>query len=178
MTERFSTTHDDEIVQLITGCQRPLFLYVWGLLFSQEMAEDVLQETNLVLWRKRAEYAPGTNFFAWACRVAYLEVCKARQQNRRKVLAFSDLLVNQMAPEIESLAEEPGPMQAFLQECVEQLADRDRDLLERRYADGATTQAVAGQIGLSIRTVNRSLSRIHETLFECISAKLTAEEQR
>lgn len=172
-----SSQHDDEVVQLIASCQRPLFLYVWGLLFSQELAEDALQDTNLVLWRKRNEYVSGTNFFAWACRIAYFEVCKTRDQRRRNMPAFSDLFVDELMPEVESLAEEPSQMQAFLQECVENLDDRQRDLLERRYADGATTQAVASDVGQSIRTVNRSLSRIHQILFECINGKLTGERQ-
>lgn len=177
MVQQDSTEHDDEVVQLIASCQRPLFLYVWGLLFSQELAEDALQDTNLVLWRKRNEYVSGTNFFAWACRIAFYEVCKARDQRRRKMPAFSELFVDQLMPEIQVLAEEPSQMQAFLQECVENLGDRERDLLERRYADGATTQAVAGDVGLSIRTVNRSLSRIHQILFECINGKTTGEKQ-
>lgn len=173
MVHSESSQHDDEVVQLIASCQRPLFLYVWGLLFSQELAEDALQDTNLVLWRKRNEYVSGTNFFAWACRIAFFEVCKARDQRRRKMPAFSEVFVDQLMPEIQALAEEPSQMQSFLQECVESLGDGERDLLERRYADGATTQAVANDVGLSIRTVNRSLSRIHQILFECISAKLT-----
>mgnify|MGYP000113776971 CR=1 FL=1 len=28
--------------------------------------DDVLQETNVVLWEKRATFEPGTNFRAWA----------------------------------------------------------------------------------------------------------------
>lgn len=177
MPDPHSNEHDDEVVQLIASCQRPLFLYVWGLLFSQELAEDVLQDTNLVLWRKRHEYVSGTNFFAWACRIAYFEVCKARDQRRRQMPAFSDMFVDHLMPEITSLAEEPSQMQAFLQECVEGLDDRQRNLLERRYANGATTQTVAGDVGQSVRTVNRSLSRIHQILFECINGKITGDQR-
>jgi RNA polymerase sigma-70 factor, ECF subfamily len=177
MGNQDSTTHDDQVVQLIANCQRPLFLYVWGLLFSQELAEDVLQETNLVLWRKRAEYVTGTNFFAWACRIAMFEVRKARDRHRHRMPVFSELFLDQLAPEIQTLAEEPSQLQVFLQECVEQLSDYQRDLLERRYADGATTIAVAGEVGRSIRTVNRTLSHIHQVLFDCISVKLTGDQQ-
>ena len=73
--------HDDQMVQLIAGCQRGLFLYICGLLFSRELAEDVLQETNLVLWQKRTEYRPDTNFYAWACQIAFYKVCQARDDS-------------------------------------------------------------------------------------------------
>ena len=39
-------------------------------------AEDVLQEANLVLWRKFDQYQEGTNFFAWACQIIRYEVLK------------------------------------------------------------------------------------------------------
>lgn len=55
---------DERIVQLIGGCQRSLFVYLTGLLCSRDLADDVLQETNLVIWRKREQYRMGTNFFA------------------------------------------------------------------------------------------------------------------
>jgi RNA polymerase sigma-70 factor, ECF subfamily len=164
---------DDRIVQLIAGCQRGLFLYICGLLFSRELAEDVLQETNLVLWQKRTEYQAGTNFYAWACQIAYYKVCKAREQQRQKIPTFSDLVLQQMAPELQSLFEAPDKLQDYLQECVETLADQDRNLLGRRYEDGATTKSIADELGRSIRTVNRSLGRIHEALFDCINAKLS-----
>ena len=169
--------HDDRMVQLIASCQRGLFLYICGLLFSRELAEDVLQETNLVLWQKRAEYHHDTNFYAWACQIAFYKVCKARDEHRRKVPAFSELFLQRMAPELQSLAEAPSQLQDYLRECVRTLADRDRNLLDRRYEDDATTKSIAIELGRSVRQVNRSLGRIHETLFDCIHAKLTEETQ-
>jgi RNA polymerase sigma-70 factor, ECF subfamily len=175
MSDQSANEHDDRIVQLIAGCQRGLFLFICGLLFSRELAEDVLQETNLLLWQKRAEYRPGTNFYAWACQIAFYKVCKARDQQRRKVPAFSELFLQRMAPELQTLADAPNRMQDYLQECIAILADQDRALLERRYDDGVTTRSIADELGQSVRTVNRSLGRIHETLFDCINAKRSAE---
>lgn len=164
--------HDDRMVQLIASCQRGLFLYICGLLFSRELTEDVLQQTNLVLWQKRTEYHPDTNFYAWACQIAFYEVCKAREERRRKIPAFSELFLQQMAPELQALFEAPNQLQDYLQECVDILSDRDRNLLDRRYEDDATTKSIATELGQSIRKVNRSLARIHETLFDCINSKL------
>ena len=167
--------HDDRVVQLIANCQHGLFLYICGLLFSRELAEDVLQETNLVLWQKRAEYHPDTNFYAWACRIAFYKVCKARDEQRRKIPAFSELFLQRMAPELQTLFEAPSQLQDYLQECVETLSDQDRSLLMRRYEHNATTKSIAGELGRSVRQVNRSLGRIHETLFDCIHGKRAGE---
>ena len=42
-------------------------------------AEEILQQTNLVLWRKFGRFEQGTDFDRWACRIAYYEVLKARE---------------------------------------------------------------------------------------------------
>ncbi len=55
------------------ACQDRVYTYTRTLLPNAENARDVLQETNIVLWRKRNEFKPGTDFVAWACKVAYYQ---------------------------------------------------------------------------------------------------------
>lgn len=172
-----SQEHDEQIVQLISSCQRRLFLYLLGLLCSRDLAEETLQETNTVLWRKRGQYTVGTNFFAWACKTAYFEACKAREQRRRKVPAFSEVFLDQVGPDVQAVAEAPGTLQAALQECVEELTEHERRLIERRYADGATTKGVAESVGRSADAVYKSLGRIHQRLFDCITTKLKEDDR-
>ena len=50
--------------------QRELYAFILSMLPNLTEADDVLQETNMVLWRKREEFEPGTNFGAWARTVA------------------------------------------------------------------------------------------------------------
>lgn len=175
MSGQLLDKHDDCFVQLLANCQRGLFLYICGLLFSRELAEDVLQETNLVLWKKRAEYKSNTNFYAWACQVAFYEVRKARDAQRRKVPAFSDLFFEQMSLSLRTAIERPNQLHDYLEECVDILVDQDRQLLKRRYEHDATTKSIADEFGQSVRSINRSLARIHETLFDCIRAKASTE---
>ncbi|MDF1745393.1 MAG: sigma factor, partial [Gimesia sp.] len=42
----------EQFVQQLTENQNRLYGYVYSLLGDHSRAEDVLQETNLVLWRK------------------------------------------------------------------------------------------------------------------------------
>jgi RNA polymerase sigma-70 factor, ECF subfamily len=171
-----SQEHDEQVVQLISSCQRRLFLYLLSLLCSRDLAEETLQETNLILWRKRDRYAVGTNFFAWACQIAFYEACKARQQRQHKVPAFSEVFLNQVAPEIQAIAEAPGALQAALLECVDELAELDRQLIEQRYADGATTRSVAQTLGRSTDAIYKSLGRVHQRLFDCVTTKLNQDD--
>ena len=63
-----------EFVRLLTGQQRQLYLYIIALLPNPTDVDDVLQATNMVLWSKADEFEPGSDFGAWARRVAHFEV--------------------------------------------------------------------------------------------------------
>jgi RNA polymerase sigma-70 factor, ECF subfamily len=166
-----SERDDAQIVQLISSNQRSLFGYLLGLLGTRELAEDALQETNLVLWQKRMEYRANTNFFAWACQIAYFKAGNLRTQWHRKVPVFSELFMQEMSPQLEAAVHRPGKLEIFLQECLDLLDDQDLALLDRRYADGATVKSVAADLKESARSVYRSLERIHQRLFNCIGEK-------
>ena len=56
----------EEFVGLLMGSQQRVFSYILTLLPNVADAQDVLQETSIVLWRRLAEYEPGTDFTAWA----------------------------------------------------------------------------------------------------------------
>ena len=157
-TSMIPENSDEAIVQLIGGCQSRLFGYLRGLLCSRELAEDALQETNLILWRKRSQYDPKLSFVAWACQIAFFEACKARQRGHRAVPAFSDVFINGIAPELAAAVENIDPVRERLEECVNELCDRDRELLQRRYAFRADVRSVASSMGCSTHAVYRASS--------------------
>lgn len=67
-----------EFLQLLTSHQSRIYAYILSLVFDRTQADDLLQETNAVLWRKAEEFETGTNFVAWAFQIAYYEVMQQR----------------------------------------------------------------------------------------------------
>jgi DNA-directed RNA polymerase specialized sigma24 family protein len=63
--------------------QRRLRVFVLSLAPDFSAADDVLQETFLVVTRKAAESEPGTNFFAWARRIATFKVLALARDRQR-----------------------------------------------------------------------------------------------
>jgi RNA polymerase sigma-70 factor (ECF subfamily) len=169
--------NEEDFIRLMSSCQKRLFLYLRGLLFSRDLAEETLQDTNVILWRKRAEYEPGTNFVAWACQIAFFEACRARRDQRRNLPVFSDVFLADFAPDLLAAAEASDSLEKQLEDCIKELKLRDREILERRYAAGSNTKTVAESMGCSIDAIYRALRRIHETLFNCITSKRQKEDQ-
>ena len=85
------TWHDD-FAELYAGCHVELLRYVLTLLPDRPTAEDVVQETARVLWRKFDQDHRSRPFWPWARGFAHLEVLKARRRlaasERRRVRAL------------------------------------------------------------------------------------------
>jgi RNA polymerase sigma-70 factor, ECF subfamily len=167
-----AAARNDRIVELLTAVQQQLTRYVRTLVPNRADAEEVLQETNLFLWRHADEYELGTNFAAWACKTAYYQVLTFRKRHARSRLCFSDALVEQLA---SYAARNPcwqnDNIEAF-EACIAELSQRDRNLVDLRYEPGATVEGVAQKVGRSTKAVYNALGRIRTWLLECIERSL------
>ena len=168
----------EQFIDLYTRHQRRVYLYILTLIPNRADAEDILQETNLVLWQKFDEFRSGTNFFSWACRIAHYEVLKLRRSKSRGMRFFTDEFLEDIAVEITADADMLETQYQALADCLEKLSDKDRDLIQRRYLPESSVNSVAGQVGRSVDAVYKALNRIREALFECVDRTLSAEDRR
>ncbi len=160
----------EQFMALYSSHQRRLYLYAITLLPDSVDAEDVLQEANLVLWRKFDQYQLGTNFFAWACRIIRYEVLKYRAKRSRAAVLFDpdvlDRLADVAVAEIEHLDEFH---RRTLLDCMAELSPADRELMRQRYAEAMAVQAMAAAMSRSPNAVSKSLGRIRRLLLDCIN---------
>ncbi|MHB8900834.1 MAG: sigma-70 family RNA polymerase sigma factor [Thermoguttaceae bacterium] len=168
----------EQFARLLGRCQRKVFLYVLGLIHNAADAEEVLQETNVILWRKFDDYQAGTSFESWACRVAYFEALKCRERIARQRRVFGVNLVEMLAEDAIQLVDQFDDRRDALEGCLRKLRDVDRALVLRRYQPGATTRRLAEATGRSVQGTRKSLHRIRMTLLECIERTLATEQRR
>lgn len=166
----------DEFVQLFTRHQRRLYLFILSQLPGTQDADEVLQETNLVIWSKYHQFDINTNFFAWSAQIATYEILKFRQRRQREKLRFSDDFVQAVATEVLERSDELDVRRRALDQCLQKLRDSDRDLIRRRYEPGERGKHLAEDLGRPANSVYQSLGRIRRTLLECINRTLAAAE--
>ena len=153
--------------------QSRLLAYLLALTGNRTEAADLLQMTNLVLWRKADRFEEGTSFSAWAFQVARYEYLSWRQRKGRDRLVFDETLL-QHAPQAD--AEEHGDAErhAALDDCLPKLPDRQRDVITRRYLRGERVDAIGEAMGLPGNAVSQILWRARQNLLECINHQLAA----
>src|ERR1051326_7889125 len=78
------------LMALMTRHQRQIFAYIYTLVPDRHDAEDLLQETSLVICEKFDEFVPGTDFVAWACQIAWWRIRYSRQKFARAKVGFDD----------------------------------------------------------------------------------------
>jgi RNA polymerase sigma-70 factor (ECF subfamily) len=170
---------DHEYVQLLVEHQQLLRAFVISLLPGASGVDDVIQETNTVLWRKRTNFEPATNFRAWALKIARFQVMSHRHRlvrQRREV--FDDELLNQLAQESGEMIDHGiyEERSTALQKCLSKLGEKDRDMLLRRYWKRQPLQDFAVLQGISLSNLKVRLFRLRSALKHCIERELTCNE--
>ncbi|MBP3954677.1 sigma-70 family RNA polymerase sigma factor [Gemmata sp. G18] len=164
-------------LRLFLQNQRRLYAYVLTLLPNRADADDVLQETSLTMWDKFDATEPPTEFLAWARRVAYHKVLDFNKKSNRAQARLSQIFLKRIAETAAGQADalKLDERRDALATCIEKLPGTDRDLLTRRFADGATTQSTSEQVGRSVDAVYKALAKVREALMQCVQKTLTQE---
>jgi len=154
--------------------QPALYAYVGSLTGGSAGVADVVQETNLLIWEKRDGFELGTNFKAWAFRIAYFKVLAHRRDSaRRRKFVFNDELVLQLAEEAQDLfAEAALQRKEALEHCLGELGEEQRALLDKHYVDGVSLTDIAFRKRRKPDAVHKMISRIRLALRKCINTRL------
>jgi len=59
-----------------------------------------------------------------------------------------------------------------LEDCLAEAPEAARRLLRLRYFDGNSCEEVAEQMGIGLNAIYKRISRLHQSLKECIQGKL------
>jgi RNA polymerase sigma-70 factor, ECF subfamily len=176
MNDPHTPDYPATFVQHLTAAQSSLYAFICSLMGELEQAQDVLQETNVKLWRRAKEYDPQRPFLAWAFSFARWEVMAWRKKVQRSRLVLDDDLLDLVAAKMESDSAAGGEL-AALEKCLSQLPPKQREVMDARYQEGETVRAMAARMGQPENALAALLYRIRRALHECITAHLAKEER-
>ena len=164
----------DEFIRLLTSHQTQLRGVILAGLGNYEDCQDVLQKTNLAIWKKAVEFDENKSFLAWAIGIARFEILAYMRDRQRDRHVFdpevADLLIAQAGREVGGMPER----QVALRECIRGLSERNRNVLQLKYVRNNTITAISDVIGRSHDGVKSLLLRVRKVLAECIERRLAA----
>jgi len=167
-----------QFIRLMTKYERMVYGYILSLVPNWADADEILQETNIRLWEEFEKFELGTNFAAWAIRVAHFQILTWRKRASRSRLVFDQSVVDSLAAEPLWSDEELEARQAALAVCVSELPDYSRALLRHFYVHGAKAKDVAVEMKRTPAAIYKALERIRVALHECIERRINSSSIR
>lgn len=167
-----ATDRHARFLRLYTKHQHRILAYIFTLVPNRADAEDLLQDTAVLLWEKFDRFEPDTDFIAWACRVAYLKVLNHRKRFARSKVLASDALLEAVADRAVELSPQLDRRREALRECLKRLDERDRRMIAARYEPGGGPRQAAGASGRTLQAAYKALYRIRKALFDCVTLRL------
>lgn len=158
-----------EFVTLITANQRKIYAYILTLVPNLNDADDIMQETTALMWERKADFTPGTDFVAWGARIAYFKVLDYRKKtNKNRHMIVSKEQFKKIEEGALEQSKHTGMMINKLEECVKKLPKPDRQLIYLRYSLELSVREISKRFNKSIRSLYLGISRIQGLLLKCI----------
>jgi RNA polymerase sigma-70 factor (ECF subfamily) len=169
-----------EFVVLLTKAQPRILAFIGRMLVDRGDADDVLQDTNVALCELAENYEHGSDFMAWACRIAYFRVLQHRMKAKRLRVRFSELLVERLAEKTLAL----GPLESMVEAesfdrrrvalaaCLSDLPQKKRELLVQHYVSGVPLDRIGETLNRSANAVAQLFYRVRGALRRCVESRL------
>jgi len=159
---------EDRFIRLFSKSQCTLYAFILGMTHSTTDADDLLQELNLALWKKRHSYDPQFDFLRWAMGFARIEIKNHRKKNAKSRLLFSDDVLNTLAADWPVDVSFHEQRLAALASCLRKLSDVEHRFISEFYRRDLTVNKLAELHNTPASTVYKILSRARNSLHRCV----------
>ena len=174
-SEPQAVSAEERMIGLISKHQTVLHGYIFALIQDISRTDDILQETNLILWRKAAEYDACKPFLPWARSIAWYQVKAATRNLSRDRLVFSETTMQLLAEEAEEMdVYLPTQQEIALADCISILSPKQQELIKGRYLEGLGVNTLAARLRRSAASVSQALYVIRDNLKKCVRLKMTS----
>jgi RNA polymerase sigma-70 factor (ECF subfamily) len=168
-----------EFSKLITENQQKLYGYIFSLLGDSSATWDVLQETNIVLLRKKGEFRKGSNFTAWAFATARFQtLAYLRDRSREPVTLLTPDLIELFAEDSEAEATQFDIRLSALGKCITRLPEKSRSLVDLHYNQRMAMKEIADSLNQTPNAIKQAIFRIRRALQDCIEASAPSPPPR
>ena len=146
--------------------------FVHSVVLNHHDAEDVIQATVSYLAHHYDDYDPSTPFEAWAISAARYRILEQRHQNQRKPLLLGEEAMDALSKAMVTEAKDVDDRLEALEHCIGKLSDRHREVLDMRYSDQCSRQAIADALDIKPQSVSVLLRKVRHALAECVSRRI------
>ncbi len=174
LLQRAAAGEESAFAELFTRYKFKLFGFVYKLTQSAEMAEDVVQDVFLQLWKNNASLAGIDNFSSYLFRMAQNQCINAFKRMARETAILKQLLTGEAAftPDTPESALAYKEMEALFKKAIDQLPPQQKKVYQLSREQGLKHEEIAEQLQIAPGTVKNHMVQLLRTLRELLDNNL------
>jgi RNA polymerase sigma-70 factor (ECF subfamily) len=164
---------EPHIIQALMKARTRLSASAWMVVRDTHAAEDIFQNVALKAMTREVSFESEAALLSWAFITARREGIDWRRRHQRETVGLDPDILELLENEWQTAApHSPGAKMEALQDCLAAAPESSRRLLNLRYFAGNSCEEVAREMGVSLDAIYKRLSRLHESLRQCVEGKL------
>lgn len=152
-----------------------LLTYSRAVTAGASAADDIFQDTLLTAWNKFDQFDRQRDFGAWLRGIARNHALESYRKSKRETTVCDTEVfdyLDQQFSAIDWQAKEATQARLdALSDCIANLPESYRSVVQLRYLDEQKTAQVRQQLALGKEVVKKRLQRAKQQLFECLRSK-------
>lgn len=164
---------ESAILHALMQARTRLSAAAWVVVRDAHAAEDIFQNVALKAMTREVSFPNEGMLLSWAFITARREGIDWLRRNRREVVSLEEDVLDLLEQEWQRDNAVPdGTRVEALHDCLAAAPEPARRLLKLRYYEGCSCEEVATQLGVGLNAIYKRLSRLHESLKDCVEGKL------
>lgn len=163
-------------LRMYASVQTKLYAFILSVVHNKSDADELYQETSVVLWEKFDQYREECSFAAWAVGIAKNKVMQYLRENKRAKMVFTEDIYQNISDISEKASDDIQLRIAALKICLERLKVSDRKLIAFRFHKNITVKMLSQLTGRSTDSLYKTISRIMYMLKSCIERKMVLQQ--
>ena len=178
----YSDVEAGEFVHLLIEMQPKLRSFIGHLMPMADIRADLVQEVNMVIWKKRGSFTMSgdraRSFRNWAYTIARFVVMSHRKRARRDgQMVFGEDLLETLACDFEESDPAIAERMPALRRCLQKVPANERKLLLERYSQHGAVEHQARTEGRSAAALRGMLFRLRIALRRCVEQELQHQSE-
>ncbi len=163
-------------LRMYASVQTKLYAFILSVVHNKCVADELFQETSVILWEQFEHYREDSSFAAWAFGIARNKVLQFLRENKRSKMIFSDEFYLQLSNVSEKASDDIHLRISALKFCLGKLKVSDRKLVAFRFHKNVTIKMLSQLTGRSTDSLYKTMSRIMFMLKGCIERTLKLQQ--
>lgn len=161
-----------DFTRLLLQNQKRIYGLILSLVPNGPDADDIMQDACAVMWQKFDTFEAGSNFAAWALRIARYQVMTYYNRRRRAKARLSDESLDAIIDHLAEARIDKNERVEVLNLCLSKLSDGNREIIRLRYKQEKAVDEISSDMNRSVHAVYKALNRTHEQLLRCMRTNL------